>query len=118
MILGIDPGVASTGWAVLDKDKLIASGCIKTSKKDDFSCRLSQIYQEVAEICSRWSVADLAIEEIFFAKNAKTALKVAQVMGAIKTAAQNNGVRVFGYTPLQIKIAVVGYGRAEKNRWS
>jgi len=116
MILGIDPGVASTGWAVLDKDKLIASGCIKTSKKDDFSYRLSQIYQEVAEICSRWSVVDLAIEEIFFAKNAKTALKVAQAMGAIKTAAQNNGVRVFGYTPLQIKIAVVGYGRAEKKQ--
>ncbi|MBP8590966.1 crossover junction endodeoxyribonuclease RuvC [Candidatus Shapirobacteria bacterium] len=116
MILGIDPGVASTGWAVLDKNKLIASGCIKTSKEDDFSSRLSQIYKEVEEICSRWAVADLAIEEVFFAKNAKTALKVAQVMGAIKAAAQNKGVRVFGYTPLQIKIAVVGYGRAEKKQ--
>ena len=115
MILGIDPGVASSGWAVLDDNhQLVVCGCIKTKKIDDFADRLSQIYHQVQDLCREHKVNELAIESIFFAKNAKTAIVVAQAMGVIKAAASSLGIKVFDYTPLQIKIAITGYGRAEK----
>ncbi|MDD5073831.1 MAG: crossover junction endodeoxyribonuclease RuvC, partial [Candidatus Shapirobacteria bacterium] len=117
MVLGIDPGLASCGWAILpDSKTLSVCGCLVTTRADDLSNRLGQLYQQVVDLCQKYRVEELAIESLFFAKNTKTALLVAQVMGAIKAAAYHSGVRVFEYTPLQIKIAITGYGRADKNQ--
>jgi len=120
IILGIDPGLAHCGWAVIDTgdngNQLISCGCIETEKSEDFAKRLGRIYNQVKKLCRQYKAKELAIESIFFAKNVKTAISVAQAMGAIKAAAQNSGVAVFEYTPLQIKIAITGYGRASKEQ--
>ncbi|MDD3679678.1 MAG: crossover junction endodeoxyribonuclease RuvC [Candidatus Shapirobacteria bacterium] len=117
MVLGIDPGLASCGWAILsDAQTLIRSGCIVTKKADDLASRLDQIYCQTEDLCRQHKIDELAIESLFFAKNTKTALLVAQAMGAIKAAADNAGAKVFEYTPLQIKIAITGYGRAQKDQ--
>ena len=116
MILGIDPGLANTGWAVLDCEpqcRLIACGVIKTSKGED---RLGKIYVETEEIVRRYKVDKLALESLFFAKNAKSAIKVAEAIGVIKLCGQRNKLRVKEYTPLRVKMALVGYGRAEKEQ--
>jgi len=115
--LGIDPGLASTGWAVIDKKgRLRGWGCLETSKKDDLSFRLQEIYQKIEELTKQYALDELAIEGIFLAKNAKTAVIIAQVVGVIKVAAQRRGLKVFEYTPLQIKMAITGYGRADKEQ--
>jgi len=117
MILGIDPGLASCGWAILPDSKTLSScGCLETKKADNLANRLGQIYDQVIDLCQKNQVEEVAIESLFFAKNTKTALLVAQAMGAIKAAAYKNGAKVFEYTPLQIKIAITGYGRAEKSQ--
>ena len=120
MILGIDPGLASTGWAVIDAgddgNRLVSCGCIETEKSEDFAKRLGQIYNQIKRLCRQYKIRELVIESIFFAKNMKTAINVAQAMGAVKAAAQNSGVAVFEYTPLQIKMAITGYGRADKEQ--
>ena len=120
MILGVDPGLAHCGWAVIDAgddgNQLVSYGCVETEKSEDFAKRLGQIYNQVKKLCRQYKIRELAIESIFFAKNIKTAIKVAQAMGAIKAAAQNSGVAVFEYTPLQIKMAITGYGRADKEQ--
>ncbi|MGI6278459.1 MAG: crossover junction endodeoxyribonuclease RuvC [Patescibacteria group bacterium] len=117
MVLGIDPGLASCGWAILPDSKTLSyCGCLETKKADSLANRLGQIYDQVIDLCQKHQVEELAIESLFFAKNTKTALLVAQAMGAIKAAAYKKGVRVFEYTPLQIKIAITGYGRAEKDQ--
>jgi len=118
MILGVDPGLAHCGWAVInnDGDQLVSYGCIETKKNEDFAKRLGQIYNQIKELCRQYKIKELAIESIFFAKNVKTAINVAQAMGAIKAAAQNSEVVVFEYTPLQVKIAITGYGRADKEQ--
>jgi len=117
MVLGIDPGLAACGWAVLNKNhQIIACGCIKTKKEDKISKRLGQIYQQIQKLCRQYKITKVAIEAIFFAKNVKTAIVVAQAMGAVKAAADRMRIEVFEYTPLQIKIAITGYGRAEKHQ--
>ena len=121
MILGIDPGLAHCGWAVIDPangggNQLVSYGCIETEKSEDFAKRLSQIYNQVRKLCRQYKIKELAIESIFFAKNIKTAISTAQTMGAIEAAAQNSEVAVFEYTPLQIKMAITGYGRADKEQ--
>jgi len=117
MILGVDPGLASCGWAVLaNRDRLLDCGCIVTKKNDDLGDRLNKIYHQVKNICQDHKVEELAIESLFFAKNTKTALVVAQVIGVVKAAAFDVGAGAFEYTPLQIKVAITGYGRAEKNQ--
>ncbi len=117
MVLGIDPGLASCGWAVLPNAQTLSScGCITTKKEVDLAFRLSQLYREVFGLCRQYQIKELAIESVFFAKNTKTAFLVAQAMGVIKAAAAQAEVSVFEYTPLRIKIAVTGYGRAEKSQ--
>lgn len=117
MILGVDPGLAACGWAVLNKNqKVIACGCIKTEKTEKLASRLGQIYSQIQKLGRQHKITKLAIESIFFAKNVKTAVVVAQAMGAIEAAAASLKIEVFEYTPLQIKIAITGYGRAEKKQ--
>lgn len=117
MILGIDPGLANTGWAVLSDEKtLVECGCLKTKITDNSAFRLNQIYDELEKLIKKYKVDAMAIETLFFAKNAKSAIKVAEAIGVIKVCGQRNGIEVEGFTPLQVKMALVGYGRAEKEQ--
>ena len=92
MILGIDPGLANTGWAVLEsEEKVVDSGCLKTKSSDDSSKRLVFIYGELERIIKRHKVEKICVESLFFAKNAKSALPVAEAIGVIKLCGLNNG---------------------------
>lgn len=117
-ILGIDPGFAITGFSIIDyvgnKFKLITSGAILTEAHTSFPSRLEKIYRELNEIINTYKPEAMAIEELFFNNNAKTAINVAQARGVILVVAKLNNVPIYEYTPLQVKQAVVGYGRADK----
>ena len=116
MILGIDPGLENTGWGIVDDDKLVDCGVIVTNKNDSSVDRLGKIYKELENIIKKFKVKEMAIETLFFAKNAKSALKVAEAIGVIKICGKNNKLTVAEYTPLQVKQVLVGYGRAEKEQ--
>jgi crossover junction endodeoxyribonuclease RuvC len=116
MILGIDPGLENTGWGVVENNKLVECGVILTNNKDKSEERLEKIFEEIQKIIKKYKVEEVAIESLFFAKNVRSAMAVAEAIGVIKVAAKNLGKPIFEYTPLQIKIALVGYGRAEKEQ--
>lgn len=113
MILGIDPGLENTGYAVIDDKRLVTCGVIRLKGRDE---RLLKIYQELEKVIKRYKVTEVALETIYFAKNVKSAIGVAEAIGVIKLCGLRCGLRVFGYTPLQVKMALVGYGRAEKEQ--
>ena len=117
-ILGIDPGFAITGYSVIDyignKFNLITSGAILTKAGESFPLRLEKIYYELDEIIEKFHPDSMSIEELFFNNNAKTAINVAQARGVILMTARIRKVPTYEYTPLQVKQAVVGYGRADK----
>ena len=113
MILGIDPGWNNIGYALIEDNKLIRCGVIK--QKDEIR-RLLEIDEAVEKIIRKHGVRTVAVETIFFAKNARSAMKVAEVIGVIRLAVLRCGADVTGYTPLQVKMALVGYGRAEKEQ--
>jgi len=119
-ILGIDPGYARAGWAVLEnqgqKLKLIKFGCVETSAKLSHAERLKKLNLELEKIIKKHKPDTLAIEELFFFKNLKTAIKVAESRGVALLTAIDAKLEIHEYTPLQIKQALVGYGRAEKNQ--
>ena len=119
-ILGIDPGLATVGFAVVDSDrnkmKLVSCGVISTPAHTTLSSRLDRIYDDMAELISTFSPDVMSIEELFFNTNITTGISVAHSRGVILLAAYRAGVQTFEYTPLQVKQAVVGYGRAEKNQ--
>jgi len=122
MILGIDPGLENTGWGVIEtrnekpEIRLVDCGVILTSKKDRSEVRLEKIFEEIQKIIKKYKVEEVAMESLFFAKNIRSAMSVAEAIGVVKVAAQNLGKTIFEYTPLQVKIALVGYGRAEKEQ--
>ena len=117
-ILGIDPGYGITGYSIIDyignKFKLIDSGAIKTDSKMSFPLRLSEIYTDLNTIIDEFQPDAISVEELFFNNNAKTAINVAQARGVILVVGCQRGIPTFEYTPLQVKQAVVGYGRADK----
>ena len=120
-ILGIDPGYERLGVAVIEKhvrgkETLVYSDCFKTLKDDAFHTRLFQVGSEIDRVIKKYSVGAFAIENLFFNTNQKTALKVSEVRGALIYIALNNNLPFFEYTPLQIKNAVTGYGRSDKNQ--
>jgi len=119
-ILGIDPGIGRCGWAVIEtqgsKLKPLAFGCIETSPKKEAPERLKEIYEHVLKTANDYSPDALSIEELFFNTNAKTAFVVGQARGVILLAACQKKMSITTYTPLQVKIALTGYGRAEKNQ--
>lgn len=115
-VLAIDPGFERLGIAILEKDKLIYSDCFKTSPKDDFYTRLKQIGEEIERIIKEFEPTALAIETLFFKNNQKTAMHVAETRGVVAYEASKKGLSVFEFTPLQIKIAVTGYGRSDKDQ--
>jgi crossover junction endodeoxyribonuclease RuvC len=120
IILGIDPGFATTGYGLIVKDsgkiKLIDFGCIITPAKDDFIVRLKKIHEDLTKIIKKFRPEIMAVEELFFCKNVKTALDVGQARGVIILAAIENQLPLYEFTPLQVKQAITGYGRADKKQ--
>lgn len=119
-ILSIDPGFERIGIAILEKergqkDKLVYSTCFKTSAKIPFHERLTLIGSEVEAMVKKYKPVALAIEKLFFTTNQKTVMGVSEARGVIIYCASKNGLAIYEYTPPQIKVAVTGYGKADKN---
>ena len=119
-ILGIDPGYAIVGWGVLsyqgNKFKAVDYGAITTDASMDMFDRFKSIHDDLNRIMDRYQPDAMAIEELFFNSNRTTAINVAQARGVLLLSALNHDVPIFEYTPLQVKQAVAGYGRAEKQQ--
>src|SRR3989338_943700 len=125
-ILGIDPGFERLGIAILEKpsfakatqgkEQVIFSECFKTSAKLEFAERLRLIGEEIRKIIKKYKPGILAIETLFFTTNQKTVMQVAEARGVCMYEAEKAGLDIFEATPLQIKIAVTGYGRADKTQ--
>lgn len=117
-ILGIDPGLANTGWGVVDfngqKFRPVSYGVIKTDPKDSLEHRVALIAENVTLIAKQYGAEHLSMEDIFFAKNEKSAIGVAKVIGAICFAMYQNKIPITVFTPSQLKMAITGTGRAEK----
>lgn len=119
-ILGIDPGFATVGWAVLDSERgnlqPVAYGAITTPAHTNFESRLLMIKRDLETIIDRYTPTEMAIEELFFNTNITTGIAVAEARGVILCTAFEKGLKISEYTPLQVKQAVVGYGKAEKQQ--
>lgn len=120
VILGIDPGFAITGYGVVEykgnKFSVLGYGVITTTAGTDLYKRLLKIDEALAELISKYRPDAVSVEELFFNKNIKTAIAAAQGRGVALLAGARSGAGVFEYTPLQVKQAVVGYGRASKEQ--
>lgn len=118
LILGIDPGTAITGFGLIAKEgnhlKRITFGAIRTGPEQAMPLRLKKIHQELRLIIEEYQPDVIAVEQLFFNKNVRTALAVGQARGVVLLTGAEAGLEIIEYTPLQIKMAVVGYGRAEK----
>ncbi len=120
-ILGIDPGFGRVGYGMIEKNKkndwqAISYGCITTNPKDSFINRLKNLHAELIDMIKEYKPTRMAVEELFFFKNLKTAIEVAQARGVILLAAIENKLEVDEFTPLQVKQSITGYGRAEKGQ--
>ena len=119
-ILGIDPGYAIVGYGIVDYAKnrfaTVGYGAVTTKAKTPFETRLADIYNDMLSIIDKYNPDELAIEKLYFNTNTTTAIDVAQARGVIVLAAENSGIPVFEYTPLQVKQSITGYGRAEKRQ--
>ncbi|MDA2935745.1 crossover junction endodeoxyribonuclease RuvC [Patescibacteria group bacterium AH-259-L05] len=118
-ILGIDPGIAITGYGIIKTAKnnqlfMIEYGCIRTSKEDEHADRLFKIYTDLRKILKKYKLDTIAIENIYFAKNVKTAMKVSEARGVVVLACSQSRAQIFEFTPLQVKQSLTGYGRATK----
>jgi len=120
LVLGVDPGSRITGYGLIERKNnqmiCIHAGTISSSGKIPFYERIHKIFQSMVEIMELYQPQEMAIEDIFFAKNVKSSMKLGHARGAALIAAVNCGIKVFEYTPLEIKKAVVGYGRASKDQ--
>ncbi|MBW1689458.1 MAG: crossover junction endodeoxyribonuclease RuvC [Deltaproteobacteria bacterium] len=120
LVLGVDPGSLTTGYGLVQKagNRLIyvEGGKISLPSSAPFSQRIHNIFESLVEIIHTYHPEEMSIEDIFFAKNVKSALKIGHARGAILVAAIQCGLKVFEYTPLEIKQSVVGYGRATKEQ--
>lgn len=120
IILGIDPGTATTGYGFINKIshklEFIDYGCIITSPKHSTAERLVKLEKDLIKLIKKYKPEQIAIEDIFFFKNLKTAVKVSQARGVILSASCKMKIPIYEYTPLQIKQAVTSYGQADKNQ--
>ena len=120
IILGIDPGLAIVGWGVIESVRgnirPIAFGAITTPAHTDIEARLLMIQNDMEALINKYKPDEMAIEELFFNTNITTGIAVAEARGVILCTAHKLGVKISEYTPLQVKQAVVGYGRAEKKQ--
>ena len=119
-ILGIDPGYAIVGYGVLDYDRnrfsVVNYGAITTEAGKPFYSRLKEIYDDMCSLLDMAKPDCMSIERLYFTNNKTTGIDVAQARGVIMLAAAQRGIEIYEYTPLQVKQAVVGYGRAEKHQ--
>ena len=119
-ILGIDPGTATVGWAVIETKKGILTtlgyGHISTKKDRTPEKRLQEIRDDLTEVLKRYRPGEGAVEELFFFNNQKTAIAVAEARGVILLTLSDFGIKLSGYTPLEVKQALTNYGRAEKRQ--
>lgn len=131
IILGIDPGLATTGFGIIQGPKLskpknrqpqakkltlVNLGCIITDPRCPTNERLEKIHKDLKKIIKKYNPSKIAIEKLFFAKNVKTAMKVGEARGVILLTAQEMRIPIFEFSPLQVKLAITGYGRASKNQ--
>lgn len=120
LVLGVDPGSRVTGYGLVEKTgnriTCIHAGTVATSNRLPFYERIHEIFQAMLGIMNRYRPEEMAIEDIFYDKNIKSTLKIGHARGAILIAAVQCGVKIFEYSPLEIKKAVVGYGRATKDQ--
>ena len=119
-ILGIDPGLATMGWGVIEADgyreKLVQYGALITYPRDTFPTRLRCIYTGVQGLLQTFKPDEIAFEELFFSKNVTTGIQVGGARGVALVACQAYTDKLFEYTPMQIKQAIVGYGKADKHQ--
>ena len=119
-ILGIDPGTGRVGWGIISHDKgvdtFVDCGCFETKANSDLPDRLVKIYEYIEKLIQTHNPDVMAVESLFFEKNAKTAIDVAAARGVTLLAGAKARLPVFQYTPLQVKSSLTGYGKAEKNQ--
>ena len=119
-ILGIDPGLAIVGWGIIDSERgslrPVAYGAITTPAHTPVEARLLMVKQDLETVIDKYKPDEMAIEELFFNTNITTGITVAEARGVILCTAHSKGVKISEYTPLQVKQAVVGYGKAEKHQ--
>lgn len=119
-IIGIDPGTGILGFGIIELSKgkpvLVDGGVIRTPVKEDDAVRLQTIYDELTDIISETKPNEMAVEKLFFAKNVTTAITVAQARGVVLLTGMQANLKIAEYTPLQIKQALTGYGRADKKQ--
>lgn len=119
-ILGIDPGTGILGFGVIDVDRgqatLVDAGVIRTPVKEDDAVRLLTIYEELQEIIALHKPTSMSVERLFFARNVTTAMTVSQARGVVLLCGMQGGMTIAEYTPMQIKQAVTGYGKADKKQ--
>ncbi len=116
--MGIDPGIERVGIAVIEKvgakEEFLFSECFKTSSKLSHAERLALIGEELFSVIKKWKPDGMGIEKLYFEKNTTTAMAVAEARGVMLYAAAQNGLPIYEYTPLEIKVAVTGYGKSDK----
>jgi crossover junction endodeoxyribonuclease RuvC len=119
-IIGIDPGTGILGFGVIEASgqqvQLVDAGVIRTPVKEDDAVRLETIYHELTDIIVATTPEVMAVERLFFARNVTTAMTVSQARGVVLLCARLSGLKIFEYTPMQIKQAVTGYGKADKKQ--
>lgn len=114
VIVSIDSGIEKTGYAVFNGNNYLTSALIKTTKTNSPEVRVEQIYSELKKVFAKYKPTAVVLERLFFFKNQKTAIGVAQTQGIILLLAGQNKIKVHYLTPLQIKLAITGYGQADK----
>lgn len=120
IILGIDPGLANTGWGVVEQSGLrlrcLAYGCVSTEPSDDLPHRLAKIHERLVTVIERYAPVECAVESVYFGSNARSALATGQARGVALLTLAEKGLRLAEYGPAQIKDAVVGVGGADKRQ--
>ena len=120
LVLGVDPGLANLGYGLVQKQsaslKVLDFGTVQTQPSTPQPLRLLEIHEVIVDLFSRYDPDVVVLEELFFGKNSATALLVGQALGVVQLIAAQHSIEVALYTPLQIKLSVVGYGRASKNQ--
>ncbi len=120
IILGIDPGLANTGWGVVEfvnqRYRPVSFGVIRTSTQHSLPDRIHAIAENIGLLAEKYSAQAVSIEDIFFSQNVSSSIAVAKVIGAVTHEMRGRGIDVQYFTPLQIKMAITGIGRADKNQ--
>lgn len=120
IVLGIDPGTAATGYGVVEREgaklRAVDYGCLETLPTQELPARLLEIHRAVTELILTHKPVHLGVERLFFNKNVQTAFAVGQARGVVLLAAAEHGLPVFEYGPHEVKLAVTGYGRADKRQ--